>query len=471
MFDWVWEMFYGITKSMFSIIDNLLACANMLCGIVPITYQGEETDFIGFLMKNQAVTYAFVAAVLIGVFLVFIFGIIAIIRTIATEKVEKTPAQIGVQVGKTLLTFLFIPAAFAVLLFFTNVVMQVLYSATLGGSPDGLGRFLAGAFAQDALNPDTPSDFYLIPTFNYRSTSSMRSYVNLSEYDYFFSWLTGIVLLISLAPALLVFVDRAISIVVLFIFSPISLSTAVLDDGARFKLWRDQFIVKLLTGYGCIIAINIYALIVGAISSNGLVFFEDYILNNVMKIIIIIGGGVSMNRMMALIGNLISQGAGSNEMRDNALAAVGFGSALSGGMGLLKKPFTATRSAFNFTRDAKNFGLGTATGRALGFKTARDYRMEQGQLNLNKLGGSGSANNNASHGSAMLNNGKQQNVKNAINGGGNNFAKNNNNNKNAGGGGNFNRDASYKNLFGVEPPGKNMVNNSVNNALNKNNKK
>ena len=115
MFDWVWEMFYGISKSMFSLIDNLLACANMLCGIQPITYRGEEMDFIGFLMKNQAITFAFVAAVLIGVFLVFIFGIIAIFRTMASEKVEKTPAQIGVQIGKTLIIFLFIPAAFSVL--------------------------------------------------------------------------------------------------------------------------------------------------------------------------------------------------------------------------------------------------------------------------------------------------------------------------------------------------------------------
>lgn len=466
MFDWVWDMFYGITKSMFSLIDNLLACANMLCGIQPITYQGEETDFIGFLIKNQSITVAFMVATLIGVFLVFIFGVIAIIRTIATEKVEKTPAQIGVQIGKTLLIFLFIPVAFTVLLFFTNTVMKVLYSATLGGSPDGLGRFLSGAFAQDALHPGVPSDFYLIPTFDYRSTSSMRDYVNLSDYDFFFSWLTGIVLLICLGGTLLVFVDRAIAIVVLYIFSPISLSTVVLDDGARFKLWRDQFIVKLLTGYGCIIAINIYALIIGAITSNGLVFFENYILNNVMKIIIIIGGGVSMNRMMALVGNLISQGAGSNEMRDNAIAQMGFGRALSGGFGVMKMPFNATRSAFNFTRDARNFGLGTATGRALGFKTARDYKMEQGQLNLNKLGGAGSANNNAGRGSAQLNNGKQQQVKNAINGGANNGNANNNK---AGGG--YNRDAGYKNLFGVEPPGKNMVNNSVNNALRNNNNK
>ena len=49
-----------------------------------------------------------------------------------------------------------------------------------------------------------------------------------------------------------------------------------------------------------------------------------------------------------------------------------------------------------------------------------------------------------------------------------NFGGNNNNNA---GGGNYNRDASYKNLFGVEPPGKNIVNNSVDNALRNNNKK
>ena len=468
MFDWVWEMLYGITKSMFSLIDNLLACANMLCGIKPITYQGEDMDFIGFLLKNQAITFAFVAAVLIGVFLVFVFGIFAILRTMASEKVEKTPAQVGIQIGKTLIIFLFIPVAFSVLIFFTNTIMGVLYSSTLGGSPDGLGRFLAGAFAQNALNPGVPSDFYLIQGFDYHSTSSMRQYVNLKDYDFFFSWITGIVLLISVGGALLIFVDRAISIVVLFILSPISLSTTVLDDGARFKLWRDQFIVKLLTGYGCIIAINIYALIVGAITNNSLVFFENTILNNMMKIIIIVGGGVSMSRMMSLVGNLISQGAGSNEMRDNAIASMGFGRAISGAVGAIGMPFRATRSAFNFARDTANLGLGTSVGRRLGFKTARDYKMEQGQVNLNKLGGAGSANNNAGKGSSALNNNKSGAVQNAILGGG---KQGGNANNNIGGGGNINKDASYKNLYGVNPPGKNMVDNSVNKALNGDNKK
>lgn len=251
--------------------------------------------------------------------------------------------------------------------------MQALYSATLGGSSDGIGRFLAGAFGQDALKGGVSEDFYLDPSFNYYSTSNARRYMDLTEYDYFFSWVGGICIMFSLGTALLQFIDRAISIVVLFIFSPISISTSVVDDGAHFKLWRDQFIVKFLMGYGCVIAINIYTIIIGAITSNGLVFFDNNLLNNFMKILIIIGGSVSMQRIMSLIGNLVSSGAGSNELRDAAIAGAQMRGIASGVKNGLFMPFRATRAATNFVRDAKQFGVGTTIGNRLGFKTDMAY--------------------------------------------------------------------------------------------------
>ncbi len=455
LFDWIWEIFYGISKSMYAIIDNLLACANMLCGIQPIRYQGNEMDFVSFLLRNQHITYAFVGAVFVAITLIVIFTLIAIIRSISSEKMEKTPAQIAIKVAKTLLTFLFIPAAMALLIFFTNSIMRVLYSATLGGSPDGLGRFLAGAFApDDALKSGTPKDFYLLSDFNYSSTSNMKKYVDLSDYDYFFSYLSCIVIIIALGQALLMFVDRAISLVVLFIFSPISLSTTILDDGARFKLWRDQFITKFLTGYGCIIAINIYALIIAAITDSALVFFDNSILNGFMKVVIVVGGGVSMSRMMALVGNLINAGAGSNELRDNAIATAGFKGAM---MGALRAPFAATRGAINFVRDSANNGTGTTIGRALGLRTSRDYQRERHQLGLtgNKQS-SGAANNRTS--STTSNNGS---VKNAIVGDG---SKNNNANKGGasfigGGSGNQNNNKAQN-----SGQGQKMIENAINNS-------
>ena len=382
MFDWFWNFLYGISKSIFRIIDYLMSCANMLCGIEPIKYQGVETDFLTFLLSNEHISYGFVAAALIAVMLTFLFGVAALIRAIVSEKANMTPGQVLVKVGKTLLTFIFIPVCLAILVYFTNILMQSLYAATLGGSPDGIGRFLAGAFGQDGLKDGVSPDFYLDSSFNYMSTSNMRSFVDLSDYDFFFSWISGICIVLSLGMALLIFIDRVISLVILFLFSPISISTSVIDDGAHFKLWRDQFIVKFLLGYGCIIAINVYTLIIVAITQNGLVFFENNALNNFMKILIIVGGSISMQRIMSLVGNLVSAGAGSNELRDNAIAGAQMrgimGRAASGLKSLATSPFRATRSAVNFVRDSKQFGTGTAIGQHLGFRTGRDYGKMSG---------------------------------------------------------------------------------------------
>lgn len=381
MFNWFWNFLYGISKSMYRIIDFLMSCANMLCGIEPIRYQGVETDFLTFLLRNRNISYGFVGAALIAVILTVLFGVAALIRAIVSEKAETTPGQVLVKVGKTLLMFLFIPVCLSIFVYFTNVLMQSLYTATLGGSPDGIGRFLAGAFGQDARKSGVPEDFYLRESFNYASTGSARSYMDLTDYDYFFSWIGSICILLSLGSALLSFIDRAISIVILFIFSPISISSSVIDDGAHFKLWRDQFLVKFLTGYGCIIAINIYTLVIAAITTNDLEFFGNSLLNNFMKILIIVGGSVSMQRAMALIGNLISSGAGTNEMRENAMAGMAMRNAIGGATRALTAPFRATRSAVNFVRDSRQFGLGSTIGQRLGFRTNRDYGiMSSSQL-------------------------------------------------------------------------------------------
>lgn len=455
LFDWVWKLLYSISKSMYYIIDNLLACANMLCGIEPIRYKGTEMDFLSFLLRNPNITKAFIAAVIVAIVLISIFSIFAIVRTTVSEKTDKTPAQIAVSVGKTLLMFLFIPAAMAILIYFTNTIMRVLYSATLGGSPDGLGRFLAGSFGQNALKDGVPSDFFLSSEFNYMSTSNVQNYVNLDDYDFFFSWIASIVIILCLGMALLMFVDRAISLVILFVVSPISLSTTILDDGARFKLWRDQFITKFLTGYGVIISINIYALIIVAVTNKDLVFFDNSFLNFFMKILIVVGGGVSMTRIMALIGNLINAGAGSNELRDSAIAASRFG-------GIARAaafaPFKATRAAYNFARDSKKTGLSTALGRRAGFRTDRDYKLEDARLKAGGMGGGAGNGNNNRPGNNIGNN----NVRDAIGGG-----------KRDNGGSNANNKAGGNNIIEMadlsgnknKDQGSNMVSNAINNSL------
>ena len=49
-----------------------------------------------------------------------------------------------------------------------------------------------------------------------------------------------------------------------------------------------------------------------------------------MKLLIIGGGALTMQKSMALVGNLVSSGAGSNELRDNAFSMGGLARMTSG---------------------------------------------------------------------------------------------------------------------------------------------
>lgn len=371
MFDWFWEFLYSISEILFEIIDGLMSIANMLCGIDPITVDGSKTDFLSFLLNNDKVMYGFIGAAFIGIFLIMVFSIFAMIKAIKGQT-ELTPARVAINVFKTLGIFLFVPAVMIGFSLLVNELMIVLYKATSTGS-SSMGEFLCRSFMPSGMNTDG--------FFNWQSVDSVDAFIDmngydLSDYRFFFSWICCIPLLFALAKGLLNFVDRTISIVILFIVSPLSISTSIVDDGAHFKLWREQVLVKFLTGYGIIIGLNIYILIVSIISQSNVVFFENDFLNFLFKIAFILGGAVSLERTMALVGNLVSSGAGSNELRDASTAyndmkgiARGLGSFTKG---VLKSPI----SLANGINDVKHKGFKQSLAEGIGLKTDRDYRQE-----------------------------------------------------------------------------------------------
>lgn len=337
MFDWVYEILYSITKTLFKLIDGLVSCANMLCGIEPITVDGQKTDFMTYILTSDPIMFAFKIAALLGIIVVVVFAVIAIVRTIAKEKSEGTPVQVVGKVVKNLLLFLFIPTIMIVCIWAGNIFMNAVYQATTQGT-GGLGNFLFVSFAQESNMEPAMVQKFLDGTYSYKNTSDVQAAMELSDFEFVFSWIAGGIILVAIGKSMILFVDRVISITILYIVSPFSVASATLDEGARFKLWREQLLIKFITGYGMIIAINIFALICNLVMNPGLVFFEKgSFLDFLMKLLIIGGGALTMSKSMALIGNLVSSGAGSNELRDNAIAG-GLGGLINKvpGVGMVK---------------------------------------------------------------------------------------------------------------------------------------
>jgi hypothetical protein len=75
-----------ISKTIFRLIDGLIFCANKLCGISAINFDGEESDFLNYLIFSDSVSFAFKVSVLLATILLVAFTVFMIIRTIAKDK-------------------------------------------------------------------------------------------------------------------------------------------------------------------------------------------------------------------------------------------------------------------------------------------------------------------------------------------------------------------------------------------------
>jgi len=457
MFDFFIEFIYTLTKCIFAAIDSLMSVCNKLCGIEDIHVGSDDVDFMTFLFRSDEVMKGFVVAAVIGFVLIVAFAIIQIIRNTLKEKSDETPVRILVKGGKNILLFMFIPIIMIVCIWALNTLMQVMYAATMNNAPT-LGAFMVGSFAQDALKSGVPSDFYTASNFNYLDVDSMWNYFNLWHFDYFYAWVAGLGVLFALGKGILLFVDRAISLVILYIVSPFSIASAMLDDGSRFKLWRDQVLIKFFVGYGSIIGINIYILICGFLSRSDVVFFtsgETYFsagfLNVVVKVCFILGGAVSLERTMGLVGNLITQGGGTQEMAQAAMAGKSLSGVVGGAIG-----WTPVGFAGNMVKSAWGEKKRDWAQRMAGVKGGGGGG---GGKKGDKEGGENGGENQNS-GQPQGNNTQDKNVNNAITGDQTNDNENNNNN-------NGNQQLEGGDNHNGEQPGNNN-NNPVNNMIQNN---
>ena len=408
MFDWFWEFLFSISCTLFRLIDGLILCANKLCGIDTINFNGEEGDFLSYLLFSDEIGFAFRVSAILATILLVIFTVFMIIRSITKDKAEGTPAQIAIKAFKTLLMFFFVPAVMIAFMAIGNAFVMALYAAT-SQSAATPGAFLFCAFAEDGGMSAEFVELFRTGELDYTSASAVSTYMNLSDFPFFFSFIAAGVVLFGVGSAMLIFVDRVLSLVILYIAAPISISTSVLDEGARFKLWRDQFLSKFIMGYGMILAINIYALVCGLVMNPAFAFFvgEDdatQFLDLLMKLLVIGGGALTMQKSMALVGNLVSQGAGSNELRDNAFSMGALGRMAKGAAG--KALGIAGSVASNTVGLAPRAGLSIAKdalsmqSRHLGARALRGLGLDGGygkktdQNGVEDPGGSSGAKNN-----------------------------------------------------------------------------
>lgn len=181
--------------------------------------------------------------------------------------------------------------------------------------------------------------------------------VRLQSFNFLTAYLVAAIMLISIFMLSVGLVKRLYDIVVLFICMPLVCGTIPLDDGARFRAWRETMMSKVLVAFGAVIAINVFYMMSGFIISAK---FDALVLGSmsldskiyvVFKMIMLLGGAMCINGSQALIARIFGTSADESReaMQSFAMITSGVRLAALGGLGAARVAMGAGRMVFGGT--------------------------------------------------------------------------------------------------------------------------
>ena len=330
------SLFYGMFSGICLLIDFIKTIFYKLCGIETVEIDGEQGDLLSNLLESDIIKRVFLTIFIIGFILLIMFTIIAIIKSNYQEKQNwKTVLS---KTGQAFMIMLLIPFTVLVGVMLTNTVMSSInqamnvYPSSGQGTIGGQFLITIGHDAYKGLIEQSQAEaMFVSGELNYAKLSVVKQYYDITELNYVIGLLGSLVMLVMFVISAITFVQRIFDIVLLYIISPVSISTIPLDEGNRFKVWKDMLISKILSAYGIILVMNLFFLIIPQVYQ--IKFFDNSFQNGVVYILFLIGGSFAVTKASRVISQLTGAPATGGEMAQmiyNIRSALAFTRATKG---------------------------------------------------------------------------------------------------------------------------------------------
>ena len=174
--------------------------------------------------------------------------------------------------------------------------------------------------------------------------------------------ISSIALGIALIIAVLNLAKRIYEIIYLYFCMPVSMSTLPLDDGARFKNWREQFVTKIILAYGAVLSVNVFVLLLPLIQQMSLPGVGGFG-NSIFTIFMIVGGSMVIPAGQTLFARLFGT-ADDMHAGGGWLRSAYYGGRVVGGLTieLAAKGVKGIYHAVRHNKHSNNSGGGSSSG-------------------------------------------------------------------------------------------------------------
>ena len=310
------------------LVDGLMEIFSAISGITDVTYKGAKVNIIEFLAGDSTVNTIFWCIFILAIGLTCIFTIAALIKNMINSQ-----RNVSTIVGKFFLALLGTMAMLTVLfliILISNSLLVLVSQIFQIGNTTKLSSALFNACAGDWINGYSVSEFDIsrlgvkeifgdyTTGFVFPDKWKYNGMVNPDKFLYLPSLISGVALAIALVVAVLNLAKRVYEIIFMYFVMPMSMSTLPLDDGARFKTWRETFITKIVIAYGTVFSVNIFVLLLPLITRMRIDEISGFG-NSMFLIFMIVGGAMVIPAGQAMFCKLFGQAddmhAGGNFLR------------------------------------------------------------------------------------------------------------------------------------------------------------
>lgn len=351
-----------------ALIDGLMSIFSAIAGVTDVRVNGQSVNIIEYLAGNSTVGTIFWCIFILAVGLTCIFTIVGLVKNMIANN-----RNISSIVGKFFLALLGTMAMLAVVflgILIANSLLQlvarifrldgstklsnIIFNACVGNWINGynINKInVTSLSVSDIFGSYKSALFGVWPT-----TWKCNGMVNPNTFMYLPALISGIALTIALIIAILNLAKRVFEIIYLYFCMPVSMSTLPLDDGARFKNWREQFVTKIILAYGAVLSVNVFVLLLPLIQSMSIPSVGSFG-NAVFTIFMIVGGAMLIPAGQTMFARLFGT-ADDMHASGGWLRSAYYGGRVIGGMtvGLAWKGVKGIYHAVTKNKNSNNSG-------------------------------------------------------------------------------------------------------------------
>lgn len=196
----------------------------------------------------------------------------------------------------------------------------------------------SSVYRENASFDDALRRSYLNGSKSYDNLKQVRKDFDIWEIRYDVGYITSIVFIVIMTQCVFLFILRLFDLLLLYLAAPAFAATIPLDDGARFQTWRQSFTIKVISGFGSVMAMRLYLVLIQIIMNGKLRFFEDNATNYLCQLLFILGGAYAVLKASPMLTQVVagnSAAAANSEALSAAMGGILGGKvAQAAGMGL-----------------------------------------------------------------------------------------------------------------------------------------